>query len=202
MSKETNTSHPHRYALSVLVADRVGIMRDITAALMELNADIDGISQTVVASYFTIIATISTSTKMDTEVIRSAIESKFHPDEASVVVRPFRAPGNPQRQGRRKPYVVTMIGENQSGLLAAVTAFLCEKKINIEDWYVQFAGSMVTHIGEITVPDKLDIRQVQDELEQALASFGLQSRIQHQNIFRATNEIGPIRALLAETSHD
>ncbi len=61
---------------------------------------------------------------------------------------------------------------------------------------------MVTHIGEITVPDKLDIRQVQDELEQALASFGLQSRIQHQNIFRATNEIGPIRALLAETSHD
>jgi predicted amino acid-binding ACT domain protein len=43
------TRDKKRYVLSVLVSDRVGILRDITAAVADLGANIDGISQTVVA---------------------------------------------------------------------------------------------------------------------------------------------------------
>ena len=43
----------NRYVVSVVVPDRVAILRDITSAVADLGGNIDGISQTVVQGYFT-----------------------------------------------------------------------------------------------------------------------------------------------------
>lgn len=44
-----------RYVISLLVADRIGILRELTTAVTDLGANIEGISQTVVQGYFTVI---------------------------------------------------------------------------------------------------------------------------------------------------
>jgi predicted amino acid-binding ACT domain protein len=187
---------PTRFVVSVLVADRVGILRDITAALSDLGANMDGISQTVIEGYFTVILTATFDQPMASEPIRQAIQRNFHGHEASVVVREFdpRAVRHPPVKGDR--YVVTMSGEDRKGILKTTMAYLAEKGINVEDWYVHFEGTRVTQVGEVTVPEILDVQQIQREFQQRLQELGMRVSIQHENIFRVTNEVGAVRPLL------
>ena len=190
-----------RFVISVLVADRVGVLRDIATALTDLDANIDGISQTVVAGYFTVIMTATFTGDRNPEAIRRAIMGTFRPDEASVVVRPHDpASATPTVRGGQK-YIMTIAGPDHHGLLRKITELLAGKGINVEDWFVQFSGAHTTHIAEVTIPARLDLKQVQDELHQLLKPFGFTIGLQHENIFRATNEIGPITHLLKERAH-
>lgn len=185
-----------RYVISVLVADRVGILRDVTSAVTDMGANIDGISQTVVAGYFTVILTVSFAGKHSPESIRETIMHNFSRDEAAIVVRPYEAESVKHIPIKGSRYIMTITGKDRPKVLKTVTNFLADKGINIEDWYVDFDGENVRHIGEVSVPKLLDIKQVQDEFRQLLSALGLDSYIQHENIFRATNEIGAIGALL------
>jgi predicted amino acid-binding ACT domain protein len=190
-----------RYVISVLVADRVGILRGITSAITDLGANIDGISQTVVAGYFTVILTASFSKPQALEAIRSAILANFERDEAAVLVRPYAADATRRAPVHGDRYVLILSGVDRPGILKAVTAFLAEKGINIEDWFVHYEGRGVTHVGEVTVPVMLDIKHMQDEFRQVAAGLGLKCSVQHENIFRVTSEIGPVQTMLAETTH-
>ena len=189
-----------RYVISVLVSDRVGMLRDVTSALTGLGANIDGISQTVVAGFFTLIVTATFEQAPSPAAIRDGIADNFAPDEAAIVVRPWR-PVAPAARAAGARYVVTITGRDRKGILRAVTDFLSRKGINIEDWYVEFDGPNVTHVGEITIPLRLDVAQVQAEFEPLLGGLGLVGTLQHDNIFRATNEVGPIRRILEDTPH-
>ena len=192
------TRDKKRYVISVLVSDRVGVLRDITSAVTDLGANIDGISQTVVEGYFTVILTATFSKSHSPDEIRSTIEECFGADEASVVVRSYERRDSVRRTANGEGYVVTLAGKDRPGILKAVTSFLAAKGINIEDWCVEFRREDVLHIGEVTVPAALDIKQVQDEFRQVVAPLGLSSVVQHENIFRATNEVGPIKSLLGK----
>ena len=196
MSDETSD----RLVITVLVPDRVGILRDIVAPLTDMGANIDGISQTVVGGYFTVILTATYETPQSPLDVARAILRDFPAGEASVVVRPHTKAVHPSLPAGGDRYVVTITGPDRRGILKSVTIFLAAKSINIEDWYFEYQQQRVTHIGEITVPDRLDIKQVQDEFRQMLAGVGMTASIQHENIFRATNEIGAVRPLLRETA--
>jgi len=190
------THDKKRYVISVLVSDRVGILRDISAAVTDLDANVDGISQTVVAGYFTVILTATFDKPHPPDRIRGAIEERFGTDEAAVVVRPYERRDAVRRTVEGEDYVVTLTGRDRPGILKAITHFLAAKGINIEDWHVEFHNADVLHIGEVTVPAALDIQQVQDEFRQVVTALGLAAIVQHENIFRATNEVGPIKSLL------
>jgi predicted amino acid-binding ACT domain protein len=93
--------------------------------------------------------------------------------------------------------MVTLTGDDHAGILQAVTAFFADRQINIEDWNVEFNGPRITHVGQISVPDQLDITQIQIEFRHLAQTLQLQAGIQHEYIFRAISEIGPIKSLLA-----
>ena len=184
----------HRYVLSILIADRIGILSAITSGVTDLGANIEGISQTVVQGYFTVIMTVAFPQAVGEEDIRRAIQNRFHKDEASVLVRPYTPRAHVPCEGDR--YILTMSGKDQPGILKALTGYLTEKKINVEDLFFRIVGDQVTHIGEVTVPAQLDLKQVQEELRAVMAPFALVIGLQHENLFRATNEVGSIRRLL------
>ena len=184
----------HRYVLSILIADRIGILSAITSGVTDLGANIEGISQTVVQGYFTVIMTVAFPQAVGEEAIRCAILNRFHKDEASVLVRPYTPRARVPVLG--DSYILTMSGKDQPGILKALTGYLAEKKINVEDLFFRIVGAKVTHIGEVTVPAQLDLKQVQDELRDVMAPFALVIGLQHENLFRATNEVGSIRRLL------
>ena len=185
-----------RYVVSVLVRDRVAVLRDITAAVAALDANIDAISQTVMAGYFTVILVVSAPPGCSADALHAAVFKPFAADEAFVAVSPYdpQADTRPTVEGER--YIVTVSGPDKPGILRDITAFLAERGINIEDWHVTIERGVVTHVGEVTLPSRLDVKQAQDELRQVLAPHALAGSIHHENIYRATNEVGPIGSLL------
>lgn len=188
-----------RFVISVVVPDRVGILRAISAAVADQGANIDGISQTVVEGYFTVLLTATFKTGSAAEKIAESIRRKFDSGEASVMVRPHvKAASAPCSGGER--FILTMSGKDRPGILQAVTQFLAERRINIEDWLVRFEGPNVMHIGELTLPGRLDVRQLQADLSRTMSRLGIQAHIHHENIFRATNDIGPINRLITEAT--
>ncbi len=188
-----------QYVISVLVADRVGILRDITAALTDMGSNIVGISQTVVQGYFTVIIIAAFQKAQSREEIENAIGRHLHDSDPSVLVRKFEgAEPRPATGGR---YILTMSGRDRPGILKAVTAFLAEKGINVEDLFFRIDGENVTHIGELTIPRQLDIKQCQEELQALLAPLGLTGGLQHENLFRVTNEVGAIQTLIRENGN-
>lgn len=190
-----------KFVIGVLIRDRVGVLRDIVTPLTEAGANFDGISQTVVAGYFTVLLTATFETPRTCEEVRQAILERFSSEESGVVVLPYRREVHPSLSRGGERYVVTVMGIDRPGILKLVTTFLAARRINIEDWYFAYQGDQVTHIGEITVPPLLDIKQVQDEFQGLLAQVGMRSAIQHVNIFKATNEIGAVTPLLREIRH-
>jgi predicted amino acid-binding ACT domain protein len=185
-----------RFVISVLIADRAGILRDATTAVTDMGANIDGIKQTVVAGYFTVMLTASFETPYTVEDVRRFMDRAFDEEGATIVVVPYDEgkTARPPVEGER--YIVTLTGADRRGIMKAVTTFLADRGINIEDWDVRFEGSMVTHVGQVTVPSRLDITQLQHDFHHMTSELPLHSGIQHENIFRAISEVGPIKPLV------
>ena len=184
-----------RYVISVLIADRPGILRDVTSAVTDLGANIDGIRQTVVAGYFTVMLTATLPAGISASDVQQRMLRSFRIGDASVTVVPYDV-NRVTKAATGERYMVTLTGDDQTGILQAVTSFFADRKINIEDWNVEFNGAHITHVGQISVPDLLDIKQVQIELRHLAQKLNLKAGLQHEFIFRAISEVGPIRNLL------
>jgi len=183
-----------RFITSVFVADRVGLLRDITQAVFSLDGNIGSIRQTVVDGFFTLVFTSDYPEQVTPEALRALVAASL---DAGAVVTVMECPDAPQAvvpEGSR--CVVTTRGEDRPGTIFAITSFLVEHGINIEDWIVEDDGGRVVYIAQIVVPDTVDFALVQERFRAAMAARGLAALLCHENIFRATNEIGPIKALL------
>ncbi len=189
-----------RYVISVLIADRPGILRDITTSVSSMGANIDGIRQSVVAGYFTVMLTATFAKSYPSETIRRNMLQAFDEEEAQMTIVPYDARKTKDLLDGEQ-YVITLTGEDHTRILSPITTFLAERGINIEDWDVDFEGTRVTHVGQITVPRNLDIKQLQVEFRHLADKLALQAGIQHENIFRAISEIGPIKPLVTRQGH-
>jgi len=178
-----------------LAPDRIGILKAITSAVSDLGGNIDGMSQTVIHGYFTVILTVSFNDGGSQEQIREAILNNFAPGEVSVVIRPYVDTLPPARDARCERYILTLTGKDRPGILKLVTGYLADSRINIEDYYFTIQGDEVTHIGELSVPADTDIKQLQKELQFLVSSIGLVATLQHEFLFRAANDIFCIRQL-------
>jgi predicted amino acid-binding ACT domain protein len=184
-----------RYVISLLALDRIGIIKRITSAITDLGGNIDGMSQTVIHGYFTIILTARFSHYLTQGQVQESIVANFAANEASVAVRSFEENLPKPDQAATERYILTLTGKDRPGILKTVATYLAENEINIEDYYFTIQGERVTHIGEVSVPAAMDIKQLQGELQTLVASIDLVATLQHENLFRAANDIFSIRQL-------
>lgn len=184
------------FAVSVTLPDRVGVLRDVTKAILELRGNLVDLRQVVVGGCFSLTCVATLPSDVGADAVRAAIEAQMTPDEAGIVVRPYApAPGPVVARGSR--YVFTVSGPDAPGRVFEVAQFFVERGINIEDWqHVVAAPGTAFNVGLVTIPDDLELQRVQDDFARRLGSMGLSASLRHENIFRATNEIGPIHALL------
>ena len=194
--KTTNSVQPpaQRFITSVFAADRVGLLRDVTQAVFSLDGNIGSIRQTVVDGFFTLVFTSDYPEQVTAEMLRSMVAASL---EAGAVVTVMECPEAPQAvvpAGSR--FVVTTRGEDKPGTIFAITSFLVEHGVNIEDWVVESDGGQVVYIAQVAIPDTVDFKLIQERFRAAMAERDLTGLLCHENIFRATNEIGPIKTLI------
>ena len=90
----------------------------------------------------------------------------------------------------RTTVIVTALGADSHGLLAQVATTIAEQNANVDDVSQTVANSMFTMImfvsfdqGETTIAD------LKDALEATGERIGLQTSVQHENIFKFMHRI-------------
>ncbi|HPW76098.1 MAG TPA: hypothetical protein PLJ32_08970 [Kiritimatiellia bacterium] len=198
----TTSRHPplRRFITSVLVPDRVGLLRDITQAVFALEGNIGGIRQTLVDGFFNLVFTSEHPAAVTPENLRALLDAALESEAVVTVLDRPETPLPVLADGAR--FVVMTRGEDKPGTILAITSFLVARGINIEDWMVELEAGSVIYLAQVTVPESADFRQLQTAFRQEMAERGLNALLCHENIFRATNEIGPIRALISNRVRD
>ncbi len=185
-----------RYIITLMAANRVGILAAVTTSMAELGGDIQEVSQTVMQRFFTIIMSAEFPEHRDPSVIIDHIRG---------VCRPFGVEVNlkdPQQEtlqelpsdGTEK-YFLTAEGVDKPGMIRQISARLAQEEIDITDVFARRAehGRTFVMVMELAVPGGVDALALQRELEQLGSAVGLSAALQHEDIFSATNDPRPVR---------
>lgn len=181
---------PQHLVLSVMSKDRVGIIAAVTRAVYELKGNIDAISQTVMRGYFTLILTVAFPDESSPDEIRRKIEGEGHKGELAVSVQPrdLKAAQKPVVRGGEQ-FVLTIMGRDHPGIISRISSYLASRGINIVDLYAYTEGENFVMIGQVMLPSKHDVAQIQIDLGGLWRDTDMTVSLQHENIFSATNEV-------------
>ena len=184
------TRFEHAYVLSIMADDHPGIVAAVTSAVDRLRGNIDSCSQTVLKGYFTLIVLASFPVALDPSELAEAVRG---PEAArtgfQVMARPFaRALAGRAKAGVER-FVVTAFGQDRPGIVLRFSQYLAGKDINIIDLYGDRTGEEFVLISQVEIPQRYDIGMLQADLEEMGNELGFTVRLQHENIFVATNEL-------------
>lgn len=185
-----------KFFVSVVMPDRVGILRDASEALFKLGANIVDLRQNVTGGFFTLLALCEFpgGAPPRAETVREAVARAVASPSAIVSFQPAPAE-SPAKSGER--YVAAFTGPDAPGRIAKIAAVFAAAGANVEDWRHDLSDPERTlTIGVVTLPPDCDSAALRKELESAMRPMRLAVSLLHENIFRATNEVGPIAALL------
>jgi glycine cleavage system transcriptional repressor len=183
------------FLISVLVPDRVGLLRDITQAIFAAEGNIGAIRQTLIDGFFSLTFTSVHPAGLACAAVRSALAEALE-ENAVITVLDRQRQGAPAPAARGPLYVVMTRGRDKPGTICAISSFMVENAINIEEWMVDEEEGEIIYIAQVALPDGVDFRALQEQFRGRMAAIGLSGLLCHENIFRATNEIGPIGELI------
>ena len=180
----------HAYVLNVMSSDHPGIVAAVTGAVESLAGNIDACSQTVLGGYFTLIMIVSLPNPIDPEHLARQVRDAGLPKGSfQVMARPALKPVKAADQESCDRFVISAFGPDRPGVVRSFSDYLATKDINIVDLYGDIRGDDFVLIGQVEVPAHWDIRLMQADLEQMGHDLGFTVKLQHENIFVATNQL-------------
>jgi glycine cleavage system transcriptional repressor len=190
-----NASPLRTFMTSILVPDRVGLLRDVTQAVFSMEGNIGAIRQTTVDGFFSLVFTSDHPAEVSAEALKRLLGNALEDDAVVTVLdKKTQTEETPVTSGPR--FIVMTRGRDKPGTICAITSFLVEHNINIEDWMVEEEDGEIIYIAQVVVPESIDFRKAQEEFRAQMNELDLTGLLCHENIFRATNEIGPIKPLI------
>ncbi len=191
----------HSYLVTCILTDRVGILRDVSGALFQAGANLTDVRQNVIGGQFVLFAIADFAEAQEPSAVARLITDALpEKEDASVRVRPCdphpASPRSPAADGAER-YVVAVTGPDAPGRIFRMAEIFARCHVNVEDWRHDFSVPEHTlTIGVVTVPATCDCVALRESLREAFREDGLAVSLLHENIFRATNEVGPIAQLL------
>jgi glycine cleavage system transcriptional repressor len=183
----------HRYMVTVTATDRVGIVHSVTATIHDQGGNILELSQTVMRDFFTIILAVEFPDARNTRTLSAAIIANGGSfdlnvdviDAAKVRIEPALAHGD--------RFILTVLGPDRPGNIRGISGSLARLGVNIVDLHARTDGDRFSMIMEAFLPPALSPGSVREELEAFGRDLGLESYVQHENIFLATTAPSPVR---------
>lgn len=177
--------------ISVMSKDRPGIIANITGSIYKLGGDVADLNQTVLCGYLTMILSASFEEDVTKEDLHAAISHVKTDCKFEVSIKEL-LPGEEVEIDRppEETYILTVQGPNKSGIVHGVSQFCFEHNVNIFDLATTLRD------GQYTMALQLDLKNCScemEELQQKLDAYSeenaLTVMIQHNDIFKVTNEI-------------
>lgn len=181
------------YAISVMTRDRLGVIADVTAAIRSLEGNLADLSQTVRCGYFSMIVFASFPDEIDETAIRQVLQEIPSGEVFEISMKRFEGTdldADPAVRGEGEAYVLSVSGPDRVGFVAAVTGELATRGINVEDVDTTVRQGRYIMFLLIRVPNSVLLADLRASLAHATSAIGAEFELQHDAIFRATNEIG------------
>ena len=178
-----------QYVLSVMSDDHPGIVAGVSSVVECLGGNILSCSQTVLDGYFTFITVIDLpGTREPTELAQEIRSTSELGPGCQVIAQHYKP--RPQTEGQAdNVFVITAFGKDRPGIVREFSRYLAGHDINITDLYGARKGEDFVLIGQLTIPLKVNVRSIQSDLEVAGKEYGFTVKVQHNNIFVATNQL-------------
>jgi len=187
--------HKCAYVLNVLSDDHPGIVSAVSASICNLGGNIDACSQTVLGGHFTLIMIVSFAEELDPDKMAEEV-GKSHPGTSNlqVMARPLAKPKYQTAHGQTDGFVITVSGKDRSGVVLRFAQYLAGKDINIVDLYGERTDDQFVLISQVEIPAGVDTNLLQADLDEMGRELNFTVRLQHENIFVATNQLRLTRA--------
>ena len=192
---------PRRYIITLMAANRVGILAAVTTAMEELGGDLVEVSQTVMQKFFTIILAAEFPEHRQPGVIVDHLRDVCRPYGVEVNLKdPAQETLQDVPPGGIEKFFLTITGEDKPGIIRKITARLAQEGIDITDLYAKRSETdrSFVVVMELAVPNGVNAIGLQQDLEQIGSAVGLSASMQHENIFIATSDPRPVRIAIAE----
>ena len=181
----------NRYVLNILTKDHPGIVAGVSTAVGNLNGSIISCSQTVLHGYFTLISIVAFPQEYDpNDLARQLLRQESIGDGYFISAAKMEG-----RSAFRDcvmevdGFVITAFGDAEKGMIQRFSRYAADHDINIIDLFGDQTATEFVVIGQLEVPRHYDTRVLQDDLEEIGRELGFTIKMQHRNIFVATNQI-------------
>lgn len=186
-----------RYIMSVLAANRVGILAALTNALDELGGNMLDVSQAVIQNFFTMIMAAEFPEERDPEVIVDHIRAVCRPYGAEVVLKDptddFMSEID-EEPTQRQRYVLTAAGKDRPGVMRFIAHRLTQDDIVLMDLQGMRRESDRTFLTsmELAVPPGVDALKLRNDLDNEFRRDGITVSLQHRRVLAALAHPEPV----------
>ncbi|MDQ1682148.1 MAG: glycine cleavage system transcriptional repressor [Frankiaceae bacterium] len=163
-------------ALTVMGADRVGIIAGLTSALADLGSNIEDSSMTILRGHFAMTLIISTSA--DAEAVRAAVAPVAASLELLVDVRAV-APGvdGPDGPDGGVRHTLVVQGADRPRIVAQIMSVVAAHGGNVTDLTTRLVGAMYLLVAEVDLRSASDADALSDALSSAAAALGVDASL-------------------------
>lgn len=178
------------YVINVMSDDRPGIVAGVSSAISEMGGNIESCSQTVLDGYFTLILTFTLPKQWEIPRLEENFAAGEGLHDCQFMIRPMNI--RPKIVEKKDPniFVITAFGPDRKSIVATFSQYLAGKEINILDLYGNItADNSFVLISQVEVNPQNDVKNLQLDLEELGEELGFTVRLQHNNIFVATNQL-------------
>jgi glycine cleavage system transcriptional repressor len=176
--------------MSVMSKDRPGIVADITGVIYQLRGDLADLNQSVLCGYFSMILIASFDDAVTPEDVVAGFSHLPSATKLEVVVKEMETPLEAALEERsQEVYVLTVQGQNKSGLVHRIGLFCCQHGINILDLATTLSRGLYTMILQLDLSHVESVDAIRTDLARCAEESGLHLVLQHEDLFKATTEI-------------
>ena len=179
------------YVLSFLTKDHPGIIAGVSTAIGSLGGSILSCSQTVLHGFFTLISIVTFPKEYEpNDLVQQILRHDSIGDNYLISAAKMEEHATPGDQAKEiDEFVITAFGDDEKGMIERFSRYAADHDINIVDLFGDQTPSEFVVIGQLEVPRYYDTRVLQDDLEEIGRELGFTIKMQHRNIFVATNQI-------------
>ena len=169
-----------RFCLSAVGADRPGIVAGVTAALVDLDCNLEDSTMTILQGWFAILLVVSGGPGLEAATVEATLAPVADRFELSLSVRPLAdtapAPAAPEAP-EAQPWTFALHGADRSGIVHGVTAALAEVGGNVVDLATHLIGTADEPVYvmtlRVTLPAEPDPAAAAERVRSAAEALGV-----------------------------
>ncbi len=186
-----------QFIISVMSKDRSGIIADITGVIVDLKGDLADLNQSVLGGYLSMILIAEFDNRVTAEDVFAGFSHINSETKIEATIKEMEVPLEIEKQNLpSETFIVTVQAKNRMGLVQTMGLFFSKRDINILDLETTKDGERYTMIFQIDLTLINSVKDLRAELQDLAKQENLEIVLQHNDIFKATHEIGtPVDSL-------